>query len=340
MKVRCSQIQFVKTNFSKHVSGQTLNSTISSAHIKPTTIRFIKLGEKGMWERSCIEDGTIRLGYDSPHHQDCLARRWDIVYKYWFNFRSGNHKKGTATRDINQVRDFYELDSNTLWFTFYNRKLWWCFAQPEVTELEDLSRIRYTLNGWSSVDVTGRDLSILNIDGRVTKVQGFRGTICGLEEMGEYLVRRINGLTPIDVIEAETHLDGLAQSIKNLVHGLHWKDFELLTDLIFTQEGWQRTSELGKTEKDIDLDMFSPVTRRRAFVQVKSKGDINVLNETITAFEGMEGFDELFFVIHSPDASIRNYISTDRRINVIDDDRIADLVINAGLVRWLINKRS
>lgn len=54
----------------------------------------------------------------------------------------------------------------------------------------------------------------------------------------------------------------------------------------------------------------------------------------------MEGFDELFFVIHSPDASIRNYISTDRRINVIDDDRIEDLVIDAGLVRWLINKRS
>lgn len=41
-----------------------------------------------------------------------------------------------------------------------------------------------------------------------------------------------------------------------------------------------------------------------------------------------------------PDASIRNYTSTDRRINVIDDVRIADLVINAGLIRWLINKRS
>lgn len=307
--------------------------------IAPSAIRYIKLGEKGIWEKSCIEEGKVRLGYDSPHHEDSLASRWDIVFNYWFNFRTGEHRQGTAKRDIKQVRDFYELDSNCLWFTFYNRKLWWCFAQPEVTELEDLSRIRKTVNSWSSTDMKGRDLTIQNMDGRVTKVQGFRGTICSLEEMGDYLVRRINGLTPLEVIEAEEHLSDLTQSIRSLVQGLHWKDFELLTDLIFSQEGWQRTSDLGKTEKSIDLDMFSPVTRRRAFVQVKSKGDINTLNETIAAFEGMEGFDELFFVIHSPHQSIRDFTSCDRRINVMDDGRIAELVINAGLVNWLINKR-
>lgn len=307
--------------------------------ITPSAVRYIKLGEKGIWEKSCIEEGTVRLGYDSPHHQDSLAGRWELVFDYWFNFRTGDHRTRTAKRDIKQVRDFYELDSNTIWFTFYNRKLWWCFAQPEVIELEDLSRIRQTVNGWSSTDINGRDLTIQNLDGRLTQVQGFRGTICSVEKMKSYLVRRINGLTPVEVIEAEEQLAGLTQTIKSLVHGLHWKDFELLTDLIFSQEGWQRTSDLGKTEKSIDLDMFSPVTRRRAFVQVKSKGDLNTLQETIDAFESMDGFDELFFVIHSPHQSLRSYTSPDRRINVIDDERIAELVINAGLVNWLINKR-
>jgi hypothetical protein len=35
-------------------------------------IRFIKLGNGGSWEKSCIEtDNTIRLGYESPFHDEC-----------------------------------------------------------------------------------------------------------------------------------------------------------------------------------------------------------------------------------------------------------------------------
>jgi hypothetical protein len=54
----------------------------------------------------------------------------------------------------------------------------------------------------------------------------------------------------------------------------------------------------------------------------------------------MEAFDELFFVVHTTDKGIHNFTTEDPRIHVMDLDRIADLVINAGLVRWLINKRS
>jgi hypothetical protein len=53
----------------------------------------------------------------------------------------------------------------------------------------------------------------------------------------------------------------------------------------------------------------------------------------------MEAFDELFFVVHTTDAGIQNYTADDPRIHIMDLDRIAALVINAGLVRWLINKR-
>ena len=46
----------------------------SMALIEPETFRFIKLGSKGTWEKSCIEEeGTIRLGYESPLHENSMA---------------------------------------------------------------------------------------------------------------------------------------------------------------------------------------------------------------------------------------------------------------------------
>ena len=72
----------------------------------------------------------------------------------------------------------------------------------------------------------------------------------------------------IDAIR--TTLNRLESDIETLVRGLWWKDFELLVDLIFAKLGWQRLSELGKTQRSIDLDVFSPITHDRAFVQVKS----------------------------------------------------------------------
>jgi hypothetical protein len=317
------------------------NARMTTTPIAPTEIRFIKLGEQGMWEKSCIEDGTLRLGYESPHHKESLAGDWETVREYWLFVRTGEHKGGTVTRDINQVRDFYERDSNTLWITFYNRKLWWCFAEKDVTELSDESRIRKCVGSWSCVDLKGRDLSVQNMDGRVTMVQGFRGTICGINpDLRGYLVNKINGAISDDVANAFQQLANLKGSIKALVQGLWWKDFELLTDLIFSQSGWQRISELGKTEKSIDLDLLSPVTGRRAFVQVKSSANLSLLLSSIGHFESMDAFDEFYFVVHTADSSIHNYVCSDSRIQVVDLDRLADLVINAGLVRWLINKRS
>jgi len=317
-------------------------TSMTRAEIAPSNIRFIKLGEQGRWEKSCIEEGTIRFGYESPYHAESLAGNWEVVRQHWIGARSGPRREATANNDLRQIRDFYELDSNTLWFTFYNRKLWWCFAEEEVIELEeDDSRIRRAVNGWSCTDLTGRDLTVQNLDGRVTATAGYQGTICALkEDLYDYFVRKINGATTKDVDDALTHLKSLTEAVKSLVLGLWWKDFELLTDLIFTRAGWQRTTELGKTQKSVDLDMFAPVTGRRAFVQVKSQANLATLLDTIEQFREMEGFDDLFFVVHTPDSGIRNYKANDPTIHVLDLNRIADLVVNAGLIQWLINKRS
>ena len=301
-------------------------------------IRYIKLGDGGKWERYCIEEQqTLRLGYESPHHQESLNGEWDTVRNFWLSARNGN--QGAASRDLNQIRDFYELSDSDIWITFYQRRLYWCHAHKEVHELEDGSRIRNVIGSWSCYDKKGSPLFIENIDGRITKVQGYRGTICGVE-LPEYLLRKINGEVQPEIQSTKEALAALKVNIENLIKGLWWNDFELLIDLIFSQSGWQRISVLGKTEKDIDLDVFSPVTQKRAFVQVKSTTTANQIQSYREIFNQHHQYDEMYFVFHTFSGNLENLNIDDPRVAVWDISRVADLVINAGLIGWLLAKRT
>lgn len=225
-------------------------------------IRYIKLGDGGRWEKSCIDDGTIRLGYESPLHQQSLrGERSDseAVHRHWLTCRKND--SGAATRDVRQIRDFYELSEDDIWFTFYKRYLYWCHTAKEVIEQPDGTRIRKVIGSWSRCDKNRNPLTIENIDGRVTQVQAFRGTICEVK-LPDYLIRKINGECQPEIEATKKAIQQLKDNVQSLISGLWWKDFELLVDLIFARSGWQRISVLGKTEKDIDLDIYSPVTQK------------------------------------------------------------------------------
>lgn len=307
--------------------------------ISPTSARFIKLGEAGKWEQSSLEhDQVLRLDYTSPMHAACMAQDWDAVTSYWLNHRKGN--RAPATNDVRQIRDFYEMPPDTLWFTFYGRMLWWCYVKPGVIELPDKSRVRQVDGRWRKTDLVGQVLSVQNLDGRLTKVVGYRGTICGLEpEVFAYLVRKINAQKPTEVVQAEAEVALLLRSIERLIKGLWWKDFELLADLIFAKSGWQRVSVLGQTEKAIDLDLEAPVTGKKAFVQIKSQATLKVLEDSFAEFVNMAQFDEFYFVFHTG-TQLLGLVPSDPRVQLIDVSRLAQLVLNAGLTSWLINKRS
>jgi hypothetical protein len=301
-------------------------------------IRFIKLGNGGGWEKSCIEkENTLRIGYESPFHQECLKGDWEPVREFWLQARNGN--EGSATRDINQIRDFYELSETDIWITFYRRGMYWCHAHKEVTEEKDGSRIRKVIGTWSCTDKKNNPLTIENIDGRITKVQGFRGTICGVE-LPDYLIRKINGEAQPDMVSTEKALVELKDNIENLIKGLWWNDFELLVDLIFAKLGWQRISILGKTEKDVDLDVFSPVTQQRGYVQVKSSTSSSEITKCYEDFKQYQQYDEMYFVFHSFTGSFEKININDPKVYLWDLPRVSELVIRAGLIDWLITKRS
>lgn len=303
--------------------------------INPSEVRFIKLGRGGMWERDCIEGAapSVRFGFDNPHHEDCLLGDWNVLEQYW----RARKRQAEATKIVRQTKDFYTLGADALWITFYNRKLYWCFADTSVTEVEPHgSRLRKVIGGWRCDDVAGNLLYVDSLSGRLTKVQGFRGTICNVHER-EYLLARLNGATLKDVQETASKLESLKESVAPIIQRLHWKDFELLVDLILTRAGWQRLSPLGKTEKSIDLEMLLPVTGRRAFVQVKSSSSLQELKDYTEQYNAMDQYEEMLFIVHTANPSLREY-AKEQEITFMGLDEVASLAVDSGLTQWLIQK--
>lgn len=311
---------------------------MTNQKVSASQVLFIKLGEKGDWEKDCIEgqNPCIRIGYRSKQHQACLAGNWDEVWQHWHTI--GGKTEGKATEATNQVKAFYTADEKTIWITFYQRKLWWCFASQQVDEWPDESRVRKILGSWSCKDCLGNDLHVDGMSGELTKVRGFRGTICKVDQ-ADYLLNRLNGICPVEVREAQQCLAHLETAIEKLIHRLGWKDFELLCDLIFTRAGWQRISSLGTVEKTIDMKLLSPLSDRRAVVQVKSQADLKTFLEYKERFEKLPGHDEAYFVVHTPSPDLLAH-QPDSSLILLTADRLAKQVVTAGLSEWLIQKTS
>ncbi|HKJ60823.1 MAG TPA: hypothetical protein VKA94_02340, partial [Hyphomicrobiales bacterium] len=90
-------------------------------------VLYIKLGDGGKWEQDCIEKGIIRFGYTQTSEK-ALRGDWAGVRDYWSSQRKS---QGAATRDLDQIKHFFESDESTIWITFHDRFLWWCRAKSE-----------------------------------------------------------------------------------------------------------------------------------------------------------------------------------------------------------------
>lgn len=297
---------------------------------------FMKLGENGMWERDCTTNGTLRLDYREIPHEKCINHDWSVARAF-----PPQADPGSVTRHLNQIQQFYEEPADTLWITFYSDRLWWCFAKGGVSPLPDGSRIRYALDGWSDKDVHGNLLLKSNLSGKLLAVQMFQGTICLVRER-EYLLHRINGTSEPHVAAAQDALDNLVSALIPIIRNLQPKELETLTDLIFSRAGWQRTGVAGEIEKDIDLDLISPITQERFAVQVKSKATESIYRSYQAKFSDMRGFSRFYFVTHSPDAGLTHIAeeSNDGAFVFWGVEQLALHAARNGMVGWLLDKAS
>lgn len=306
--------------------------------VEAEQVRYIKLGPKGRWAEAALSRNELHFGYGKVTHD--LAMDADVA-KIQAALVAHGRDIQAATRDAREVIDFYHLGADCLWITFARDHLWWTFADPEVVWLnEDLrtagERMRKSIGGWSNTDLNGVPLRIDNLSTRLTKVAGYRRTICNVEAR-DYLLRRLNGVEEPIVAKSTMARNELINALSESIAALHWKDFETLIDIVFARSGWNRVSALGGSQKTVDMELEQATTNELAAVQVKSIASQKTLDEYVNRIDDTERFDRFFFICHSPKGELS--IPSERRdIHVWAGRDLAATILKMGLHDWVIEK--
>ncbi len=295
---------------------------------------YIKLGRGGDWEAESLRDGVLRFGYREAPHDLCVRGDWQAV---WEAMKLVRGDAGAATRDVNQIRAYYEANEETIFITFVGGLLYWCRPSGPVEILDDRSHRRKTMDGWHNASIGGNVLSADRLSGGLLKVQMFRGTICDVRA-GDYLLRKLNDQLSPEVAAAEEAERALMAAIIDLMRLLTWQDFELLIDLTFSTSGWRRVSQVGRTQKTVDLELVLPSTGERAFVQVKSQATAAALSEYVIRLTEAEAYDRMFFVWHTGD--LPEDQPGPEGVILLGPRKLARMVLDAGLSSWLREKVS
>ena len=150
---------------------------------------YIKLGRGGEWEQSSISGSMLRIGWGKQDARDINRGNWDKIKQQLIQESKG--KQGVATRDLNALWWISESTSEDLWVTFSQGTMWWCRLGPKGILEDDTSKYRRVDGQWLNKDVHGNSLAINSIPGDLSKIQGFRGTVCRVREL-DTLRRLVN----------------------------------------------------------------------------------------------------------------------------------------------------
>jgi hypothetical protein len=295
-------------------------------------VQYIKLGKAGGSEEKCLNEGCMSIDYLSVPHK--IALRGDKNEISGLYTQEGK-SKSAATGFANNIIDFYQDDEHTLWFTFSNGFLYWCTAYPEVFIGGDQSKVRRCVNGWNRCSLNGKPLRISELSGALTKTAGYRGTICMVDkDVAEYLLRGIRDEKSPLITELKEVNSSLKKLTAEAIKLLQPNDFELLVDLIFSQNHWQRIGYVGSTQKTVDMEIVQPFMDYRAFIQVKSTTTQKELDAYVGDFKKRDD-DFMFYAYHSS----KQLLTCDEKgVRLIGCDKLAKFTIESNLLDWLMNK--
>lgn len=146
--------------------------------------RHIRLGSESRWVGIAIEQGELHLWYDSIPHELCQHGEWDEVNAL---FRAQGRTLQSASDATRELCDFYSMGPDCLWITFWDKRLWWAFSEPDVTWLGPAndrrgSRMRKTIGPWRCADILNRTLLFDELSTRLTQVRDYPRTLCDVIE--------------------------------------------------------------------------------------------------------------------------------------------------------------
>lgn len=321
----------------QNASPLAIDPIVAANLTHPAAVRYIKLGRGGAWSTDAFAKGIIPFGFREISHAPCVAGNWEAVRQ---QLAAAGRTSSGITQGIRELRDFHELGDDCLWITFADGHLWWAFADTEVVPVPDDGadgprRFRRTLDGWHRHSSTGEPLTIRSLSSALTRVAGYRMTICTVERE-DYLLRRIRGDEEPLLLEARRLQTELESITARMIAQLDWRDFEILVELILTRSGWQRQSAIGDGEVDVDLLLTNPMTAEAAWVQVKSTASQAVLDDYLERFRRDGSCERLYFVCHSPKGTLT--LPDERRLHLWAGRELARNTLAAGLFDWLIER--
>jgi hypothetical protein len=143
---------------------------------------------------------------------------------------------------------------------------------------------------------------------------------------------------PPYIDQIELARESMVKAVKCAIKALHPRDFELLVEIIFSRT-WRRIGQAGGVEKFVDIIFEDPLNpHKRIAIQVKSQTSIKQIEEYCYDRQ-MERYEKLFFVFHTPDGKeLLSKVSLPDNVEIVDGDRLANLVVDSGLVHWLKEK--
>jgi hypothetical protein len=294
---------------------------------------YIKLGKKGKYEQSAISESKLIIGYGGQSLQDINRGNWGKIGEQLG--QASKSKKGVATRDLNVLRIVCESTFKDLWITFFQGAMWWCRLGPREVFQGDKSKYRLVEGKWSNRDVCGNPLEINSIPGVLSKIQGFRGTVCKVRAL-ETLRQLMNSKSSLEYNEIEECKISLIGSVEKGIKKLHWKDFETFVDLVFRVSGWRRLSMVGGPMKFTDLELEDPITKDQYQVQIKSQATWSDFDGYTKQFN-RQLHRKLYFVVHTPDKKLAALQELPQDIELILPGRLSEMVVRLGLVDWLMS---
>lgn len=301
-------------------------------------MRYIKLGGAGKWARLAFAGDIVPFGYRFVDHAACAGGDWEEVRRQLIVM---GRKDRSLKDDERELKEFYELGPDTLWFTVADGHVWWTFAQATVIEgnKDDANapaRFRRTRTPWRNSSLTGLPLTIRSLSSALSSTANYRRTICAVKQ-ADYLLRRIRGEgEPLRAKADQLRADLTATAVA-LVRQLDWRDFETLVDLIFAHGGFRRTSALGGTQADIDFVARQSLTGETAWVQVKSQASQAIFDNYLGRFRREGSANSFFFVYHSADRMIRSEEGA-RDVHLWSAEKIAGAAVEAGLFGWVAER--
>lgn len=302
----------------------------------PTSLRYVKNGEGGRWWPIALEKGQVHAGWnDVP---DAALKSQDAeVIKTLTREQRGN------TQDLNALLALVDRPSQHVWITFQDGCLWWCTVgdpieiNPSGPSSATSGHFWLTCDlPWSRHSRAGKYLAIGDLPGIATTTAGFRGTVCEPSGVKEIL-RIINDEIDQDVVAAVQAREAYEAAVATLIARLRPKDFEQLTDLILSRDGWVRLGNLGGTTEGVDLEVENASAGEIAFVQVKSNANQKTLDDYVALFQNRrDRYARMIFVVHTPVGRLTQPMQ--EPVQIWDRSRLAELVVRNGLAQWVASK--